>query len=56
LDDLKVGKKAKLHTDLGWFSVQIVLRDEDRPPADADPKSDAWFRLGLKKKSGFLFF
>jgi hypothetical protein len=56
LADLKAGKKVKLHTEWGWFTVQIVYVRKVARPANADSKSDCWFRLGLKKKSGFLFF
>jgi hypothetical protein len=56
LEGAKPGKKAKLHTDMGWFQVRIVYVREAARPAHANTKSDRWFRLGLRKKRSFFLF
>jgi hypothetical protein len=56
LEGIKPGKKAKLHTDMGWFQVRIVYVKEAARPAHSNTKSDCWFRLGLRKKRSFFLF
>jgi hypothetical protein len=48
LGGLKVGEKAELHTEWGWFKVRIVFINEVAPPEDADPKCASWFQVGMK--------
>jgi len=56
LDGLKIGDKAQLHTDMGWFAVRIVYINKVARPEYAASKCDSWFRLGMKKaRSSFLF-
>jgi len=50
LDGLKVGKKVELHTNMGWFKVQIVYINKAARPNDAAPECDTWFRLGMQIK------
>ena len=50
LDGLKAGKKVKLHTNMGWFTVQIVYINKVTPPRNAASECDSWFRLGMKIK------
>lgn len=56
LEGIKSGKRANLHTDMGWFKVRIVYIKKVARPAHADPKCDCWFRLGLRKARSFLLF
>jgi hypothetical protein len=56
LNGLKSGKKAELHTDMGWFKVRIVYIKSAERPAYSDPSSDCWFRLGLRKARSFFLF
>jgi hypothetical protein len=56
LDGLKSGKKAKLHTDMGWFQVRIVYIRKTARPSFSNSKSDTWLRLGLRKKRSFFLF
>jgi hypothetical protein len=56
LDGLQSGKKIKLHTNYGWFTVRIVYINEIARPKDAPPGSDTWFKLGIKKTRGSFFF
>jgi hypothetical protein len=50
LDGLKAGKKVELHTNMGWFTVQVVHITKVTPPRNAAPECDSWFRLGMKIK------
>jgi hypothetical protein len=50
LDGLKVGQNVELHTDSGWFMVDVVYINKVAPPKDAAPECDSWFRLGIKIK------
>ena len=56
LDDLESGKKVKLHTDMGWFTVRIVYVKKVVRPAHSNSTCDTWFRLGLRKARSFLLF
>jgi hypothetical protein len=56
LEGVKSGKKAKLRTDAGWVNVRIIYITKAAPPAYSDPKSDCWFRLGLRKARSFFLF
>ncbi len=56
LEGLKSGKRAKLHTDTGWFEVRIVYVRKAAPPPGSASKSDTWFRAGLRKKRSFFLF
>jgi hypothetical protein len=55
LEGLKIGKKAQLHTDAGWFTVRVVYVNKVAAPKKTDRDCDSWFRLGLKK-AGFSLF
>jgi hypothetical protein len=56
LEGLKSGKKAKLHTDMGWFLVRIVYIKKAARPSGSDSKCDTWFRVGLRKARSFFLF
>ena len=56
LEGLKRGKKAKLHTDMGWFVVRIVYIRKAARPSGSDSKCDTWFRVGLRKARSFFLF
>jgi hypothetical protein len=56
LGGTKTGKKVKLHTSAGWFTVRIVYLKKASRPEGASHKCDTWYRLGLKKvRRSFLF-
>ena len=55
-EGLKCGKKARLHTDTGWFLVRIVYVKKAAPPSGSDSKCDTWSRLGLRKARSFFLF
>jgi hypothetical protein len=54
LEGVKIGKKAQLRIDAGWFTVRIVYINKAAPPQKTDVKCDAWFRLGLKRAGRFF--
>jgi hypothetical protein len=52
--DLGVDQTAELHSDSGWFEVQVAHVMEASPPEGGDAKSSEeepgpWFRLGLRR-------
>jgi hypothetical protein len=49
LDGLEIGKEVELHTDLGWFTAQIVYISEVVPCGCFVNKCDSLFQLGVKK-------
>jgi hypothetical protein len=55
-EELKCGKKASLHTDMGWFQVRIVYSKKTARPTHVSSKSDCWLRLGLRKARSFFLF
>ena len=57
--DLGVDQTAELHSDSGWFEVQVAHVMEASPPEGGDAKSSEeepgpWFRLGLRRCARFL--
>ena len=54
LDGLRIGKKVKLHTDMGWLTVRTVYINKVARPENAAPECDSWFRLGLKEARSFF--
>jgi tetratricopeptide (TPR) repeat protein len=48
LNGLAVGKKARLHTKMGWFSVRVVYINRVARCDDAEEESDFCFRVGLE--------
>jgi hypothetical protein len=56
LDGLETGKKVKLHTEMGWFTVRIIYINNVARPKDAPPEHDTWFRVGIKKVRGPSLF
>jgi uncharacterized protein YbcI len=55
-DSLKIGKKIRLHTANGRFTVRVVYVTEAANSQYVDPNRDAWFQLGFKKSKGFFCF
>jgi hypothetical protein len=49
LDGLETGKEVELHSDIGWFTVQIVYIKKVAPCAYSATKCDTLFQLGMKK-------
>ena len=54
IDNLRIGKKVKLQTDQGTFTVRIVYVNRVAGPQYVETTSGSWFRLGLKIAGGLF--
>ena len=55
-DSLKIGKKIRLHTDKGRFTVRVIYVIEVAKCQIANPEGASRFQLGFKKANGFFCF
>jgi uncharacterized protein YbcI len=55
-DILTIGKKIRLHTDKGRYTVRVIYVTEASKSQFPDPKRASWFQLGFKKNNGFFCF